>query len=434
MALPVDIPYVAAPSARVFVDESGDNEADGDVAFEPSWRAWPTTQKIPSDGTTMFPDDRMIHFDGTTFGGEDRVIITSNDTHVIKWTTKFSVTIMNAFWLGNEIGERGEVKELFRNKADFSDQSSATSHSSSDSSLTSTRAKREERVILDGDSLSLPVRDLNPSYADANMYIELVWTSGDQSGTTTSGVFALFNGVVPSEEYSATIQRIRNLTSGDDAQLNGSENHGDAALPPATRSTETSALPSSTATGGASIPAIAPNGSGLTPGAIAGVVIGSVFGLSLIAFLVWFFLRQRHRAGQVSDGGTHEYLADKEAHARAAESPHSPYSDDGRQPQQQLEQHHYLHQGGPEVVVGAAERSSLTPFDEEGHTPIATRSMEDTTRSGVASSTPNATTNVSHLIEDGMTEEEIRRLEDEERALDDAIEQAGQGQGRGRKP
>ncbi|KAK2004102.1 hypothetical protein LX36DRAFT_9096 [Colletotrichum falcatum] len=176
------------------------------------------------------------------------------------------------------------------------------------------------------------------------------------------------------------------------------------------------------------------------PGAIAGIVIGSVVGLSLIAFLVWFLLRQRRRADRVSNGAyssgnsSHEYHADKEAHARITESPRSPYSDDGQQPRQELCQHHYLHQGVSGAAISAAERSPLSPYSEEGHTPIATGSVESMARSGVPSSTPNATTNVSHLIEDGMTEEEIRQLEDEERALDDAIQQAGQGQGRGRKP
>jgi hypothetical protein len=32
--------------------------------------------------------------------------------------------------------------------------------------------------------------------------------------------------------------------------------------------------------------------------------------------------------------------------------------------------------------------------------------------------------NVAHLVEDGMTAEEIRRLEEEERELDDEIERA----------
>jgi hypothetical protein len=32
--------------------------------------------------------------------------------------------------------------------------------------------------------------------------------------------------------------------------------------------------------------------------------------------------------------------------------------------------------------------------------------------------------NVAHLVEDGMTVEEIRRLEEEERQLDDEIERA----------
>ncbi|KAK2010128.1 hypothetical protein LZ32DRAFT_386458 [Colletotrichum eremochloae] len=449
MALAVDTPDVA-PSRRVFIDE-----ADGNVAFgtaESSWRDWSTTQSNPSDGTTTASNNRIIDFNVTSFG-DNRVILTSDYTHVINWRTNSpSVTIESALWLGNVTDSRGEAKEVFRKEANSSFEQSSTSDSNGESSPPSTRAKREERVILGSNSLSLPVGELDLKYADANMYIKLVWTSGDQSGTTTSGVFAVFNGTVPSEEYYAIVKRIKNLTTGDDAQLNGSEEHDDLALPPDTGSAETSALPSPTAIGNVSVPAIGPNGVGsssggtggssLPPGAIAGIVIGSIFGLFSLAFLVWFLLRRRRRAHHVSNGTygcnhrPHEYLADKEAHTRVTESPHSPYSDDGQQTRQQQEQDHYLQHGGPGTAVGAPERSPLTPYVEEEHMPIAARSTEDISRRGVPSSTPNAATNVSHLIEDGMTEEEIRQLEDEERALDDAIEQAGQGQGqgRGRKP
>ncbi|KAK1597892.1 uncharacterized protein LY79DRAFT_507128 [Colletotrichum navitas] len=444
MTLAVDTPHVA-PSTRVLVDE-----ADGNVAFESSRQAWPTKQNNPFDGTTTMPNDRIIHFNVTTLGGDDHVITTSDDIHVIIWTANSSVMVTDAIWLGNTTDSLGETKELFRNEAGFSEQSSTTSHSTSDLGPPSTRAKREERVILDGNSLSLPVRELDLKYGDPstyiNMYISLLWTYGDQSGTTMSGVFTVFNSLDPSEDYDATVRRMKDLTTGDDTQLNGFETYDDPVGSVPGGKVETSVFPLPTATSVSPNPAIGSNrgsnsgGSSLPPSAIAGIVIGSVFGLFLIAFLVWFFLHQRRRADHVSNGaygsghGPHKYLAHKEAHASVTESPHSPYSDDGQQPQQQLEQHHYLHQGGPEAAVGAAERSPLTPYGEEGHVPITARSIEDMTRSGVPSSTPNATTNVSHLIEDGMTEEEIRRLEDEERALDDAIEQAGQGQGRGQKP
>ncbi|EFQ28851.1 hypothetical protein CGRA01v4_10300 [Colletotrichum graminicola] len=443
MALAVDTPH-GAPSTRVLVDE-----ADDDIAFESSRQAWPTTQNNPADGTAAMPKDRTIHFNVTTLGGDNRVIVTSNDTHDINWTANSSVKITNAIWLGNMPGHFEETKELFPNEAGSSEQSSSTSYSSSDLGQPSTRAKRGEGVNLYGHSLSLPVHELYLKYGDQsmyiNMYISLMWTHDDRSGTSRSGVFTVLNSSVPSTDYDATVQRIKYLTAGDDNgdQLNGFETDGVPTESVPGGEVETSTLPPPTATTFPPNPAIGQNtgsnsgGSSLSSGTIAGIVIGSVFGLSLIVFLGWFFLRQRRRADHVSNSeygsghGPHKYLADKEAHARVTESPHPPYSDDRQQPQQQLEQHHYLHQGGSGAAVGAAERSPLTPYGEEGHVPITGRSMEDMTRSGVPSSTPNAATNVSHLIEDGMTEEDIRQLEDEERALDDAIEQAGQGQRRG---
>ncbi|KAK1981986.1 hypothetical protein LZ30DRAFT_749646 [Colletotrichum cereale] len=442
MALAVDTPLVA-PSGRVFV-----NEGDGNVAFgaaEPSWQDWSTTQSNPSGESTRTPNDRIINFDHHLFGN-NRVIMVSDGAYVINWTAPANVTITSAIWLGNATDSHGGTKEVFRVKADSFEQPSTTTDSNDESSPPSTNpAEGEERA-----------RELKPEHADANMYIELMWTSGDQSRTTTSGVFAVFNGSVPSSGYDDVVQRIDKLIRGDNAgvQINGSEVSSDSVSPADTVSAKTSALPSSTAGGGgASIPTIDSGDGGsststsssragpsLSPGAIAGIVIGSVLGLSLVVFLVWFFLRRRRRADHVSDGAygsghnPHEYLADKEAHARVTESPHSPYSDDGQQPRQLPEQSHHLQAEGPGAAVTAAERSPLTPYGEEEHAPIAASSMEDMARSGIPSPTPNVTTNVSHLIEDGMTEEEIRRLEDEERALDDAIEQAGQGQGRSRKP
>ena len=49
-------------------------------------------------------------------------------------------------------------------------------------------------------------------------------------------------------------------------------------------------------------------------------------------------------------------------------------------------------------------------------------------RFGSRSATPSGISGrYAHLVEDGMTDDEIRRLEEEERALDEAIEQAGRG-------
>ncbi|OHW92459.1 hypothetical protein CSPAE12_08826 [Colletotrichum incanum] len=434
MALAVNTPFVA-PSGPVFVDE-----ADGNVAFgvdESSRPDWSATQKSPLEGTTKNLDERVIQFDQDSFSssGEDRVITTDAGIRTITWTTKSDrVRVDKAIWLGRINENREIIKQVDNKEPSSFPKSSTTSSSNSVPSPPSTRAKRDQ--------------DMSGSqYADSDMYIQLEWTLDAQSGTTTSGVFAVFDGRVSSLGYNATVARIRTLTTSNaDVELDGVESDDDSASPADAVSTKIPARPSSTSTGSASISTIDPGqsggsgGSSLSAGAIAGIVIGSVLGLSLIAFAIWFLLRRRRRADHASHGAydsghnPREYLADKETHARVTESPHSPYSDDGQQPQHQPEQHHRLRRDDPEAVipasaVSATERRPLAPYGEEEHTPIAARSVEDMTRNGARSSTPNVNTNVSHLIEDGMTEDEIRRLEEEERALDDAIEQAGQGQG-----
>ncbi|GKT63528.1 hypothetical protein ColTof4_04887 [Colletotrichum tofieldiae] len=442
MALAVNTPFVA-PSGPVFVDE-----ADGNVAFgadESSRPDWSATQKSPLEGTTKNLDERVIKFDQDSFSssGQDRVITTDAGIRTIKWTTKSArVRVGKATWLGRINDQREIIKQVENKDPSSFPKPSTTGSSNSVPSPPSTRVKRVEEMVIYGSQLNLPVHEIvtGSQYADSDMYIQLEWTFDAQSGTTTSGVFAVFDGRVSSSEYNATAARIRALTTDDpDVELDGVESD-DSASPADVTSTKIPAHPSSTATGSASISTIGPaqsggggGGSSLSAGAIAGIVIGSVLGLSLIAFAIWFLLRRRRRVDHASHGAAydsghspHAYLADKETHARVTESPHSPYSDDGQQPQHQ--------RGDPEAVVsasaaGTTERRPLAPYGEEEHTPIAARSVEDMTRNGARSSTPNVNTNVSHLIEDGMTEDEIRRLEEEERALDDAIEQAGQGQG-----
>ncbi|ROT39858.1 hypothetical protein SODALDRAFT_323172 [Sodiomyces alkalinus F11] len=182
------------------------------------------------------------------------------------------------------------------------------------------------------------------------------------------------------------------------------------------------------------------NGSGLSTGAIIGIAVGAgIAGLLLIGALVWFCCRRRRRrrrSGKTlgrpgtygSDAATSQQAANKETHVNVAESPHSPYSEDGTFPPQQLRSHQSNHtrEGVPlvdHVDAAPASRSSnvVAPFSDS-NSPTQQSPVGSEPRSGARSVTPN----VSHLIEEGMTEEEIRRLEEEERALDDAI-QAAQG-------
>lgn len=148
----------------------------------------------------------------------------------------------------------------------------------------------------------------------------------------------------------------------------------------------------------------ATGGGGLSDGAKAGIGAGvGVAGLLLIGLAIFFFLRykRRKRAATTDKSLTpaNDYMRDKEINAaQVAETPHSPASDDDNLPRDG-------------AVVPAADDS-----------PPANRSSAVATPTSVQREVP---TSVAHLVEEGMTDEEIRRLEEEERALDQAIEQAG---------
>lgn len=293
-----------------------------------------------------------------------------------------------------------------------------------------------------------------------NMNIKVNWKKDGKSGSTTSGVFAVFDNTVrpmPYEELQAQLSREmansdQNVGVDTVDESEGNRNFDPSAT--ASSSPSSSTAPTSSPSGGADLTSGGPTenpsvqqtggssgGGGLPAGAIAGIVVGAVLGIALIAFLLWFFLRRRRAAQDASKGaygkgqGPHDYLADKESHARVTESPQSPYSDDGQHQHQPQPQPH-LPPSQQEAAVPVSStsptgRRSFAPYEE--HTPTAARSLDDVNRgSGARSSTPNVNSNVSHLIEDGMTEDEIRRLEEEERALDAAIEQAGQTQGQRR--
>lgn len=142
----------------------------------------------------------------------------------------------------------------------------------------------------------------------------------------------------------------------------------------------------------------------LSDGAKAGIGAGAgVAGLILIGLLIFFFLRRRRRRAARSTEKTsltpaNDFIRDKESHsARVAESPHSPASEDDRARDSAFT-------GGD-----AAERAPASPVPTTG------------TGSGQRD-VPSA---MAHLVEEGMSEADIRRLEEEERALDQAIEQAG---------
>ena len=211
--------------------------------------------------------------------------------------------------------------------------------------------------------------------------------------------------------------------------------------------------------------ATAANSGGLSSGAVIGIAVAcGVVGLILVFALVWFLLRRRQQkrdlrpvdSSYASGNRTDELMAEKEAGADVDVAPHSPYSDEGMSAAgpsgtYQDDAAHGEAVAAGAVAVGAAvahrplqqdQTRSFTPYSDRpspgvagaAGTPIArpeSVALTDEVRVSVPSATPGRatpralTTPYAHLVEEGMTEEEIRRLEDEERQLDAAIEQAG---------
>lgn len=82
--------------------------------------------------------------------------------------------------------------------------------------------------------------------------------------------------------------------------------------------------------------------------------------------------------------------------------------------------------GTPSVRTASLAQTAHAAGNEDGVAPPRSLSAIPGGASAPGRATPRGlTTPYAHLVEDGMTEDEIRRLEEEERQLDAAIEQAG---------
>ncbi|TPX11408.1 uncharacterized protein E0L32_007827 [Thyridium curvatum] len=198
---------------------------------------------------------------------------------------------------------------------------------------------------------------------------------------------------------------------------------------------------------------------GLSTGAIAGIAVAcGVVGLGLIAGLVFWLVRRRGRGASRSKdarpyggvgGGpgsrTRELIAEKEAQSGVRESsPHSPHSDVAltgptaaltaanlQQQQQQQDRSytpysdHAVAPGPPEDVTPAAAAATERHHQQQSRDLDSASSPHSPTLRPVSGADGTAgQARYAHLIEEGMTPQEIARIEEEERQLDAAIEQA----------
>lgn len=263
-------------------------------------------------------------------------------------------------------------------------------------------------------TLNLTGSDLvSGDWYQKGMVIKIDWkTKNGNLGFTQSGVFTVANST-----SSIDINTFNNSEATDNDQ----DRRGGEAV---TSSVNSPTLPTSGPSnpsdgngigGSSSGDSSGGGGRGLSTGAIAGIAVAcSVVGILLIGGLAWFLLRRRRRrhfeqgynaAGQT----TNSFVATKEVQASVAESPIiSPFSDDGTRtgstnamlPLQT-------------TIAGTSAARGMSAHDDEADRPGSS-----------ASDNNNRSRNIAHLVEEGMTEADILRLEEEERHLDAEIERA----------
>jgi len=235
-------------------------------------------------------------------------------------------------------------------------------------------------------------------YYDNIMQIKVDWKKDDgYRGQTKTELFTVTDNTSDVSKLNKTL-----------AEKQAGEGNPEITFLPSASSTSGSTNPTDSGAASVGSSDSSGGGGGLSTGATAGIAVGAVIGgLLLIGALVWFILRRRRRSKEPSEEYITQqtYAVDKEIHGRSSDSPNSPYSDE----------HHMQ-----PIAVGNVDRGvASTP--PPGRSSVG--SHDRGANSGVQ--TPQGmSSNVAHLVEDGMTADEIRRLEEEERQLDDEIERA----------
>jgi hypothetical protein len=238
-------------------------------------------------------------------------------------------------------------------------------------------------------------------YYGKEMYIQIDWKKDGASGYTKTELFTVTN-----TDNTTEITELNNQLKKDQSQQETLESTTSS-------SSSATATLSPSSTSGAEESSGGGGGGGLSTGATAGIAVGAVIGgLLIIGALAWFFLRRRRRSKQAGDEYVTQqtYAVDKETHGRATDSPNSPYSDENHmQP----------------VALGSLDRDrGVAPTPPPGGVPRSSIGSHDRAAHSGAQTPQGMSSNVAHLVEDGMTVDEIRRLEEEERQLDDEIERA----------
>ncbi|KAI1334998.1 hypothetical protein F5Y15DRAFT_258949 [Xylariaceae sp. FL0016] len=292
------------------------------------------------------------------------------------------------------------------------------------------------------------------------LYFQFTWSNGSTQGNTYSPALAVYQPDGASTDAASAIS----AAEKDAVVTAGSPFKAETEVPTSTSATTTTGA-TSAATSAASTDAASAshaNNKRLSTGAIVGIAVGcGVGGLLLISALLWFLcfrkrsagggrskLGAHHDSGFASDGGTQAaMMGDKELHHASESTPHSTYdptlSAGGHGGRSSSLDSPGVGEAAAAAAVGAggyAPYSDHAPSPPPGAMPPLAQTQSharnqsqtnlSTTSQGHSHSQSGVASRWQHLVEEGMTEDEIRQLEEEERHLDAAIEESGRSSSR----
>ncbi|KAL7927896.1 hypothetical protein ACQKWADRAFT_16759 [Trichoderma austrokoningii] len=333
------------------------------------------------------PSTSIISFNNTANFGtglDNRVFYTESRARTLSWTYDSTHTnLFNISWYGTNI--TGEPFNVSR--------ATVIASAEFDGSTSAEFLKLNDFNAV----LNLTAPAVIPWY-EKEMVVKIEWAHGDdEQGFSQSGVFTvarLDDRSFNANDFTRNVTRAEQDKQGFDS-ITSQGNSGSSGTSP------------SSSGGG---------GGGLSTGAIAGIAVAcAVVGIALLSGLVFFLLRRRRRRS-VGEGykatrqTTNSFSVVKEARPSVAESPIivSPFSDDG-------EARGFSNSN---IAIALPRRDSMPRAAALGHDEAAAD------RPDSAASGNRSRGGIAHLVEEGMTEADILRLEEEERHLDVEIERA----------
>ncbi|KJZ72596.1 hypothetical protein HIM_07955 [Hirsutella minnesotensis 3608] len=376
----------------------------------------PSTPMASTSGNaSSAPAQPAINFQINSMDSSARIFLTNQSNQYFAYSINASVLPDKIGWYYKSDSDHDY--QLI-SSADFPDSKGGSDQASTSmflADVTNYNVKLNLSALAIRDDMMSNFRSLarrdGPSAPDdrlrKEMMIRIDWTAavaGQGLGFSQSGVFTVADardGPLQ-DAVSQWMRRQPDARTG----LEGTESSSPGSAPGSTLTPGTA--------GGSSNRVSQGIGSGLSSGAIAGIVVGVVLGLFLlVGGLVWLLFRRRRRTRQEKTDAAAQQASkasmddgDLAAAKQAPDSPQSPYPDEVPP----------LPQNG--AVSGATTGSS--PHGTNHPPGYAARHLTGA-KTRAQAPAGGVTSSVGYLVEDGMTDEEIRRLEEEERQLDAEI-------------